>query len=62
MDRVVNTADQIRAKRAMLRVLDKELDELTGRFLSREEQLRVRSIGDEQYRLEGELLKLGARP
>jgi hypothetical protein len=46
---------QIDAKRALLRVLDKELTELTGRFLSREEQLRALSIGEEIDRIESAL-------
>ena len=50
--------DKIRAKRALLGQLDKEMDALVGRFLSEEEQLRLRSLGDEIYRLEGELSQL----
>jgi hypothetical protein len=39
--------DRLMAKRALLRVLDRELDALTGRFLSEAEQLRVLSLGQE---------------
>jgi hypothetical protein len=52
----------INAKRAMLRLVDRELDGLTGRFLSNEEQLRVRSINEEQERLEREIIELGGEP
>lgn len=58
----MDRGDMIRAKRAMLLLLDKELNELTGRFLTDEEQLRLRSIGDERYRIEGELLNMGVEP
>lgn len=55
-------SDQIKAKRALLRALDAELNTLVARFLSPAEQLRVRSINEEQDRLETELRKLGVEP
>lgn len=44
---------KLAAKRALLKVLDKELGDLAGRFLSPEEQLRALSLGDEISHLEG---------
>lgn len=46
------------AKNALLKVCDKELGELTGRFLSPEEQLRVLSLGEETDKLEREIADL----
>lgn len=55
---------RIDAKRALLRVLDKELEPLIGRLLPKnsEEELRLRSIQEEQDRLEAELRELGVEP
>lgn len=55
---------RINAKRALLRVLDKELEPLIGRLLPKgsEEELRLRSIQEEQDRLEAELRELGVEP
>lgn len=50
------TPNQVAAKRALSRVLEKELTELTGRFLSDEEQLRALSLGEEIDRIEAILL------
>lgn len=58
----MSKVDQIRAKRALLRRLDSELDELTGRFLSDEEQLRLRSINAEMDHVENSLRELGVEP
>lgn len=56
--------NKINAKRALLRVLDKELEPLIGRLLPKgsEEELRLRSIQEEQDRLEAELRELGVEP
>lgn len=50
------TRIQRNAKEALIVVLNRELSDLTGRFLSDEEQLRALSLGDEIDRLEEELL------
>jgi hypothetical protein len=50
------TQNQIDAKRALLNVAHKEMNELVGRFLTKEEQLRALSLGEEIDRLEAELL------
>ena len=47
---------ELDAKRAMWRRLTDEMSELTGRFLSNEEQLRVRSLGEEIDELDRVLL------
>lgn len=54
--------NKIRAKRAILRLIDKEVGALVGRLLSDEEGLRLRSLHDEQDRLENELRDLGVEP
>ena len=55
---------KIDAKRALLRVLDKEENELVGILLPKgsEEELRLRSINEEQDRLTDELRDLGVEP
>lgn len=55
---------KIDAKRALLRVLDKEENELVGILLPKgsEEELRLRSINEEQDRLTNELRELGVEP
>jgi hypothetical protein len=56
--------NRINAKRALLRVLDKELEPLIGHLLPKgsEQELRLRSIHEEQDRLEHELRELGVEP